>query len=426
MVETTEDLAVEGGPGIANIVRHGTGETDTRAVKVMHYDAGTGSVPTIGEVMTQGSATGNVLDYEGDAVSGILVLETWNGTEYINNNTVSGGTSTFSAQTDISGDTESFYEEYTWVWDLGGNSLQSTYDYQAAKFSSRPHPIAKQDDGTVFTTFTDEAKSDAAGDVDLLPTTPVQNDAFYFGDANFPFETITLNVSTAATTSTIAWEYYNGTIWTALGSVSDGTTNFTTTGKNIVTYTLPADWTTIAIDGTTAFWVRARQSNASPSGQAVATQVWLDEKIERLIEWGEDEHAYQVTVSGSGYRTDRNVTNTEGVWLANRGAGSIDAMTADDGTEYVPPVQRTLTYSNLVAGTEVRIYNTGTGVELAGIESSGTSFAYSYIYSTDIGVTSRINKVDKIFITRTTEELLNLDQTIPISQANDPNYLNPV
>lgn len=424
VLETTENLAVENGPDISSITKHGTGETDTRAIKVMHFDTGTGSVPTIGETMTQGSATGDVLDYEGDAVSGILVLENWNGTEFTNNTTVTGGTSTFSATTDVTGDVESFYQEYTWVWDLAGKSMQASYDYQAAKFAARRHPISFQDDAGVFTTFTNEAKDETTADIDLLPVTPAQNDAFYFGDVNFPFEQITIDISTAATTSTITWEYWNGSSWTALSSVTDDTTNLTVTGKNTIDYTLPSDWVSTTINSQAAYWVRARQSNASPSGQALASQIWLDELIERLIEWGQDEHTYQMTVSPNGYRTSRNITNIEGVWLANRGAGTIEGMTSDAGTDYIPPVSRTITYTGLTAGTEVRIFNLGTGVEIDGIESSGTSFAHSYIYSSDISIYTIIQKFDKVW-QKLNGTLDNSDQTIIVIQRDDIDALNP-
>ena len=91
----TSALALSNPSGTPAITRHASGETDPRAMKVLHYDAGTGSVPTVGETMTQGSATGVVVEYLGDAVSGTLVLETWNGTEFTNNQTITGGASDF-------------------------------------------------------------------------------------------------------------------------------------------------------------------------------------------------------------------------------------------------------------------------------------------------------------------------------------------
>ena len=119
------------------IERHGFGETDPRPMKVFNYDAGTGSVPTIGETMTQDSATGVVVDYEGDAVSGTLILDTWNGTEFSDNQTITGGTSTFSATTNLLGGT-GFYAEYTWEVNAQNETMAIVYDYLAARMAEDP------------------------------------------------------------------------------------------------------------------------------------------------------------------------------------------------------------------------------------------------------------------------------------------------
>ena len=128
--EQDQATAITNGAGILP-VRHATGETDPRPMKVLNYDAGTGGLPVVGEIMTEGTATGVVVEYVGNAVAGTLVLETWNGTQFTDNQTISGGTGTFSATTDLVG----FYEEYTWEIDCSSKSLQITYDYLAAEMA---------------------------------------------------------------------------------------------------------------------------------------------------------------------------------------------------------------------------------------------------------------------------------------------------
>jgi hypothetical protein len=248
---------------------------------------------------------------------------------------------------------------------------------------------------------------------------PVAADAFYVGDVNQLPESVTFDLSTVMTASTVTAEYYNGS-WTALSGVSDGTSGFQTSGKNIVTYTYPTDAVAVSIDGVSAFWVRFRLSGTL-TGRAIADRVWLDELIERLIEWGEGEHAFQIQSTPTGFETLRNVANTEGVWLANRGAGIVDQMVADDGTAYIPPVTRTFTVAGLQSGSEVRFYDAG--VEVAGTESSGTSFGYSYVYSgTDDPLVIQIGKLLYVFQTRS-GLALNEDQTIQANQDLDPNQL---
>jgi hypothetical protein len=430
VVEASGAQAVEDGPLVGNIERHATGETDIRPIKVMHYDGGTGSVPTIGETITEGSASATLLDFEGTAAEGIVVLELWNGTEYTNNNAMSGSSSSFNGVCDISGGGSSFYEEYTWTWDLAGTSLQAAYDYQSAKFASRPHPIAKQDDAASFTTFTDEAKDETAGDVDLMPSAPATNDAFYFGDANFIFESITIDISAAATTSTIVWEYWNGSGWTALSGAT--AEHFTSTGIRFVTFTRPTDWATTSVDSVTAYWVRARQNHGTPSGQPVASRIWLDELIERLIEWGEGEHAFQITQTPSGFQTLRNVANTEGTWLANRGAGTVVGLTADDGTVYIPPATVNLSVTATVSGSDpvanvvgarVRIETRPGGVLITeGTTNSSGVFADTFTYTSDVDVTAVVRlKGFDFFSTPAVIEATGLTVAVPLQPDGSVN-----
>lgn len=116
--------------------RHGPGESDTNPLKVIAYDGGTGGLPTEGEVITIDNAgsdtTGNLVEIVGDAVSGTMVLENWNGVEPENNVTATGGTSSFSVTTDTTGGASSFNEEYTILVDCNDESLQVAYDYERA------------------------------------------------------------------------------------------------------------------------------------------------------------------------------------------------------------------------------------------------------------------------------------------------------
>jgi hypothetical protein len=346
ITEATAATAITNGSGIL-VERHATGETDIRPIKVLHYDGGTGSVPTIGETVTQGSASGTVMDYEGDATEGILVIELWNGTEFTNNSTITGGTSSFSATTDLSGDTLSFYQEYTWTIDADSKSFAILYDYLAARMA--------------------EATLTA------------------------PFEDVHI--------------------------------------------------------------------------------------------WGADEQAQLLYLTDTGYRTRRNVTRTEGVWILNRGAGAVAGLESDAGTLYTPPASRTNTVTGLDNGEIVvwvqaafpweantayivgdlvtndsgKIYRcvvagtsagsggptgTGTGItdntvtwdyeesNLDGVElfqttSSGGQAAYTYVYTRDLPVFINVLSLtrDNILIDPVT--LGNADAIIPVTQQDDGVYSNP-
>lgn len=107
----------------------------------------------------------------------------------------------------------------------------------------------------------------------FLPAAPVLNDAVYFGiDTSLipsgPFCSLVFDIQTpmtAAAPYTITWEYYNtAAAWTTLLNVADNTNRgagvFAQFGVNSVHWSPPVDWATFAVNGVTAWWVRARVS----------------------------------------------------------------------------------------------------------------------------------------------------------------------
>lgn len=83
----------------------------------------------------------------------------------------------------------------------------------------------------------------------------------------------------------------------------------------------------------------------------------------------------------------------------------------------------TVTFSGLVANSEVRIYNHSTGAELDGVENSGTSFAASVAGSTVVDYV--IHNIDYEYIRVENFTWPSTAQTIPIQQRIDRNYANP-
>lgn len=131
------------------------------------------------------------------------------------------------------------------------------------------------DDGGVFSDDTTDAQSAAANDVPLLPAAEAINDKFYFGDLYSKFSAININIGTAGVGDTIEWEYWNGSAWASL-TVADFTNGFTTAGSNDVNLVEPAEisaWQTTTVNGTVAYWVRARCTAANFTTQPLATQI---------------------------------------------------------------------------------------------------------------------------------------------------------
>jgi len=115
---------------------------------------------------------------------------------------------------------------------------------------------------------------------DFFQNSCVINDAIYFGfnSPRMMFSGLRFYVGTAfATTSvTFVWEYYKRSVgWTALSGVTDGTSGFTNTGQNDVTWTMPTDSYYVLINGVYCDWIRVRISaiSAPTEGGAQSTQI---------------------------------------------------------------------------------------------------------------------------------------------------------
>ena len=120
---------------------------------------------------------------------------------------------------------------------------------------------AVADDGGVQTDETVPANNDTASDMTLLPAVPAVNDAYYFGRTSI-WEWLELRMGTAGIgTWDIDWEYWNGSSWSPLSDVIDGTIGFRATGTRLVTFTVPLDWAQTTVGGIAGlYWIRARVS----------------------------------------------------------------------------------------------------------------------------------------------------------------------
>ena len=90
------------------------------------------------------------------------------------------------------------------------------------------------------------------------------------------------------------------------------------------------------------------------------------------------------------------------------------------------PVEVNFTLDTLKVNSEVRIYRTADDMEIAGIEDSSTAFTYTYTYiGENIPIYIRIHNLAYEWLTYESLTLSNSDQTIPVQQQVDRNYLNP-
>jgi hypothetical protein len=139
---------------------------------------------------------------------------------------------------------------------------------------------AVADDGGVQADETVEANNDTANDMTLLPVTPAENDAYYFGKSS-QWDWLELRMGTAGIgTWDIAWEYWNGAGWVSLADVVDNTSGFRVAETRLVSFTRPPDWGQTIVGGIAGlYWIRARVSAytsvvTQPKGTRAFT--WID------------------------------------------------------------------------------------------------------------------------------------------------------
>jgi len=97
----------------------------------------------------------------------------------------------------------------------------------------------------------------------ILPVTMDNGDIAYFGNdtsalgvGTGPFSNLVFDIGTPASGDyTLTWQYYNGA-WVGL-SVVDETNSLSIVGVGVVNWIPPDDWTAVAINGVTGYWMRA-------------------------------------------------------------------------------------------------------------------------------------------------------------------------
>jgi hypothetical protein len=121
--------------------------------------------------------------------------------------------------------------------------------------------------------------SATASDVLLPPAAQRTTDIIYFGYSEV-FNGLNVVLGTSGVyTGTGVWEYWNGTAWTALAGVVDGTVGFTAVpGTYYVKWTYPVTWPANAVNSVTKFWIRFKLSECSAfTTQPKATQIHVSE-----------------------------------------------------------------------------------------------------------------------------------------------------
>jgi len=223
----------------------------------------------------------------------------------------------------------------------------------------------------VYTDETADINNDTANDVVLPPIqTTTSGDAIYIG-RDSQFWKIEIDVGTAGVYAdiTLAWEYWNGTAWTALPDLSDGTAGFTVSGKNDVTFSVPTDWAQNAVNGVTKYWIRCVATlGAAPSitTAPLGTQAWLwagptvldGEEYKIAFEGYLEKKASPLGTFAGGV-----LFGARGVWVENMHTDDVRNYTLidADGNKRDPPNKQPCTVTSVVAGDRVSVFRIEAG-----------------------------------------------------------------
>lgn len=116
----------------------------------------------------------------------------------------------------------------------------------------------------------------AALPYEIYPNPLGNGDICYFGSTEGTFSSLIFDIGVNAGSASIAWQYWNGAAWAVIpaadmeSDVGSQYIEFEVSGVGGIIWVIPDDWATTAINGITAYWVRAVTS--SPTMNVVTQQ----------------------------------------------------------------------------------------------------------------------------------------------------------
>ena len=210
----------------------------------------------------------------------------------------------------------------------------------------------------------------ATGTASLFPTPTALTDAWLVGHDEIFYE-ITLNVTTANTggTYTTVFEYWNGSAWSGLTDVTDGTNSLRTTGTNTITYSKPDDWAKTSVGADIRYWIRSRISVLGTQG------------TDPIITQGTVSMAGDINLETStAEMISCNISKMGSIKIRN---GAFLTKSTIDGS--VVPAKHAavdLGDTNPATGTvrDLTIQNCNKGILLKGTSTGATSYTFTNIF----------------------------------------------
>lgn len=216
---------------------------------------------------------------------------------------------------------------------LPGTAAENSFPFNAETETEQAAALAVVDDGGVQALLSASgAEAGYTANYQLFPDTEAEDDAAYFGAAS-PFGVLLFDIDTVATygADSLAWEYWNGSAWTALTIVWDTTDTTANDGlrsfqqDGYVLFSAPTDWASTTVNGQAGYFVRARVI-----ATANITQIPTTNSVEHKIIT--DAKASEVPVKGNlsraklSFFTVSGANNDTKIILCNLSSGACSAI----------------------------------------------------------------------------------------------------
>ena len=231
----------------------------------------------------------------------------------------------------LDGDTVEFTRDGSTVVTATYNGASGVVDGDG--FPPEASQVWQEDNsGPTFVDETSDYNDATDANLNPFPAGPAVGDAFYIGRASGTFAQVTLDNAngTAGTDGgalAITWEYWDGTSWTSLAGVTDGTSNFTAAVADgqAVTWTEPTDWARTTVNGTTGYYVRGRVSAGAFGVDPIYDQGFVGDGVTAVtgfvggetLEIQDGEDATRVVVFTAADQTPTQVADRVNAVLAN-------------------------------------------------------------------------------------------------------------
>lgn len=180
-------------------------------------------------------------------------------------------------------------------------------------------------DDTPFVDNSVEARLEG-GTAFTLFSTPADADKTYIG-MPCKFSRVKIAFATAAVGGTIAFEYWNGSAWTALVSPTDGTSALTADGTITWTIASQTGWVASSVNSVTQFWIRIRAAtvpSTNPTVNYITVGGWTRAYT------GTNKAAYRQGAGSNGFllRVDDSGTATSARCVGYESMSDIDTGVA--------------------------------------------------------------------------------------------------